>query len=305
LKQNEIKVRVGTAAQMDILDSKAEKASKESEVLQAENSIKTSDEELKKVLNLTRETFQITPADQPEIRIMKGDFNQFLLEAFQSRPDIASAKLDLKSKNIDVKYYRNQMLPDLQLQASYYTTGQGGKQFLYAPGADFFNRVPIGSITKDIWDSMQEALANLYKNYSVSLNLSIPLSLDRERAQLTRAKLSLKNSLLQLKKTENTIYSEVKQALMQLEGNLKLVNANKIRLDLEKAKLKAEEKKFSVGLSTPFNVLQKRRDLSSAQTMYLNSVRSYLMTIAGINRSLARTFKVYSIKFESIEKKLD
>lgn len=296
LRQNEIKVKVGTAAKIDILEAQAEVASYESRLIQAEQTIQTTEENLKKILNMTKTRETLIPSDTPKVTRIDTNFNGFLMEALQKRPDIEKARLDLKNHKLDVRYYRNQMLPDLQLVASYYTTGQGGDQLLFDIHP-FYGGQITGVIEKDIWETLKDNVANLYQNYSIGLSLSLPLSRSREKAQLAQARINLRKALLELKNVENTIYSEVKEVLKELETNLKLVEANRIALELEAQKLRAEEKKLSVGLSTNFQVLNFQRDFANAKTNSLKSIIDYNLTVAKLNRTLVRTFKVYRIKF--------
>jgi len=297
LKQNEIKVKVGVAAPIDILEARAEVASYESQLIQAEQSIQTAEENLKKILNMSKLNQTITPSGLPSIKTINLDFDGFLLEALQKRPDIEKARLDLKNYNINVKYYRNQMLPDLQLVASYYTTGQGGDQLIFDENP-FFGGQVIGTVDKDIWKTLNDNIANLYKNYSVGLTLTVPLSLSKEKAQLAQARINLKKGILELKNVENTIYSEVKEVIKEFETNLKLVEANKIALNLQEEKLKAEQKKLLVGLSTNFQVMEYQRDVAQAQVNDLQSRINYGLTLAKLNKILVRTFKAYNIKLK-------
>ncbi len=300
LKQNELRVKVGIAAPIDILEAKAEVASYESQIIQAEQNVQKAENNLKKILNLTSDKSTINPVDDPDTIKIPVDFNGFLLEALNNRPDIKRAKLDMENNKLRVKYARNQLLPDLQLTASYYTTGQGGDQLIYGPGSIFEAREVIGVVKKDIWNTINDSISNIYKNFSISLNLKVPLSLKKEKAELMKSKLNLKSSFLSFKKVENDIYSEVMEVVKELETNLKLVDSNKIALKLEEQKLKAEEKKLSVGLSTNYQVLNYQRDYANAQTNNLKSVVDYKMTVAKINKILARTFQVYNISFSDI-----
>lgn len=302
LRQNEIKVKVGIAAKIDILEAQAEVASYESQLIQAEQTIQTTEEHLKKILNMSKITDILLPSNKPEAKKIGTDFDSFLLEALQKRPDIERARLDLKNYNIYVKYYRNQLLPNLELTASYYTTGQGGDQLIFDVNP-FYGGEIIGVVSKDIWKTWQDNMSNLYQNYSVGLRLSIPLSLSKEKSQLAQARINLKKAFLELKNVENTIYSEVKDVMKEIESNLKLVEANKIALQLEEQKLRAEEKKLSVGLSTNFQVLNFQRDYANAQTNALKSTIDYNLSIAKLNKILVRTFEYYHIKFKDFLKK--
>lgn len=308
LKQNEIKVKVGSAAPIEILTAKADVAVNESALIQAERNIQTSEENLKRILNMSKEPATIFPSDRPEIKKIPVDFNEFLEEGLNNRPDMERAKLDLENYKIRVKYAKNQALPELNVVAFYYTTGQGGDLYEYAPGKsplqDDFDRETdtVLSQQKSIWGSMDDVFSNLYKNYSISLNLSIPIGFASEKAQLAQARINLKRSLLTLQNTENTVYSEVKEVIKQLEANAKLVEADRITLELQEQRLKAEEKRLSVGLSTNFEVLAYQRQLATSQTQALGSTIEYTMTLARINQILARTFDVYDIKFKDFIK---
>ncbi len=298
LKQNELKVRVGVLPQIDILDAQAQVAVEESNLIQAGQQIQSAEENLKKILNMSMLEQAIIPTDRPSVTKIESDFNAFLLEALENRPDIQQAKLDLKNNKIEVRYARNQLLPDLQLTASYWTTGQGGDQLIIEGNPFFGTTTVVGIIKKDIWKTINDTVSNLYQNFNVGLQLKIPLSYEKERTELALARLNLRAAFLNLKKTENTIYSEVKEVIKSLELNKKLVEARRISLDLEERKLKAEEKKYSVGLVSNYQVLMKQRDLIQAQTNHLLAQKNFKMTIADINKKLGRTFKAYDIEFK-------
>lgn len=308
LKQNEIRVKVGSAAPIEILTAKADVASNESALIQAERTIQTAEENLKRILNMSKEPATLIPSDKPEIKKIPVDFNAFLEEGLNNRPDMERAKLDLENFKIGVRYAKNQMLPELNVNAYYYTTGRGGDVKAPKPGTDPFspNFNPetdlevVAELT--IWDSLDEVFSNLYKNYGVTLNLRIPIGFAREKAMLAQARINMKRSLLTLKNTENTVYSETKEVIKELEANAKLVEADRVALELQEQRLKAEEKRLSVGLSTNFIVLDYQRQFANAQTQSLRSIIEYTMTLARINQILARTLDVYDIKFKEFVK---
>jgi outer membrane protein TolC len=298
LKQNQVKEKVGTIAPIDVLSSKAQVARNESGVISAERNIQIREETLKNILNMSKENVTIVPTDTPEIKSVSVDFNDFLLEALENRPDIKRQKINLKNNNLGVRYYKNQALPSLNLTASYSSYGQGGT--VWDIDTDLSPTDP-GYRTevekKTFLDSVKEVLKNINKNYSFSFNLQIPIGFKEERARLAQARINLKRALLELKNTENNIYKEVKDVIKELESNRKLVEADRIAMELVGENLRAEEKKLSVGLSTNFNVQEYQRQLADAETSYLRSVINYNLTLARLNQVLARTFKAHDIKF--------
>ena len=300
LKQNETQVRVGVSAPLDILTAKAEVAARESDVIQAESQIQSAEENLRKIMNKDTK-YKIIPVDEPAYAgEVSTDVNQYLLEALEKRPDIEQVRIDLKSRNIDVKYYRNQLLPDLQLMATYSTSGLSGDQIIF-DGNPLFGKI-LQVLKGGLADSLKDVLSNLYRNYSLGLSLSVPLANDSARADLATAQLSLKSSLLNLKRTEANIYSEVKQVVIDVERNQKILDANRVARDLAEQKLSAEQKKLSVGLTTNYQVLMFQRDYANALITELKSVIDYNLTLSRINQVLGKTLEKHNINFTDFVK---
>jgi len=304
LDQNEIKVKVGTVAPIEILSSKATVARNESTVIQAEQAIQSREEALKRILNMSKEPFAIIPKDEPEIKDVPLDFDAFLKEAMENRPDINQAKITLENSGLTVKYRKNQALPALRLDTSFNSSAVGGTTWDFPIPNPFdpdFVRIKTEEIS--FADTVRDVfkLKNTY--FSAGLYLNTPVLLTAGRAQLAQAKVERERAMFQLKDLENTIYSEVKDVIRQVESNKKLVEADRIALQLEGENLKAEEKKLSVGLSTNFQVLQYQQQYAAAETQLLRSTINYALTTARINQVLNRTLKKYDIEFKDLLEK--
>ncbi|MGD2091775.1 MAG: TolC family protein [Candidatus Aminicenantes bacterium] len=301
LKQNEIKVKVGTIAPIEVLSSKANVARNESTVIQAEQAIQSREEALKRILNMSKEPFAIIPKDEPEIKDIPVDFNAFLREAMNNRADMNRVKINLESNGITVKYQKNQLLPNLQMDASYGGHGYGGTTWSF-PIENPFDPAfePVEEETIRFGDMVKDIFKLEYPALSVNVNLQTPILLTAERARLAQAKIGRERAILELKDLENTIYSEVKDVIRQWESNKQLVDADRIALELEGENLKAEEKKLSVGLSTNFQVLQYQQQYAAAETQLLRSTINYVLTTARIDQVLNRTLKKYNIEFKKI-----
>ncbi len=296
LSQNELKVKVGTSAPIDILGAKAEVASYKSQLISAKQQIQRAEESLKKTLNMSKTNITLVPLDKPEMEKINLKEDELLLHALKNRPDIRSAKLQLKNHKIEVKYAKNQILPELNFKVNYYTVGVGGKQFIYGDKDPFSpNKKIIDIIERSYWDAFDDALKRKYKNYTIGLELKLPLSFAAEKARLAKARINLKKALLNYKSIENNVYAELKEALKNVESSQKLVESNSIRLELEKEKLKAEEQKLSVGLSTNFELLTKQRDFVDAQTNFLQGIINYKKAVSKINKIVTSSLTKYKI----------
>ncbi len=300
LRQNEIKMKVGTIGAIEVLSSKAGVARNESNLIIAERTVQASEEILKRILNMSRETFSIIPTDKPEIKSITADFNTFLAEALQNRPEIKQAKLSLDSTSIGVRYSRNQALPNVTFTASLNSYGLAGTTWDVDLLDPTFPRTLVSKTT--FKDSLKNSLKLINTDYTFQLGLAMPIGFSKEKATLAQAKINREKAELTLQNTENGIFSEVKDVIKELESNRKLVDADRIAMELEEQNLKAEEKKLSVGLSTNFQVLTYQQQYAQAQSQALGSTINYIKTLAKINRILNRTFKEYDIKFGDILK---
>jgi len=72
-----------------------------------------------------------------------------------------------------------------------------------------------------------------------------------------------------------SVTTAVRDAARQVNTNLKRVEATKKAAELAQQRLDAEQKRFTVGLSSTFELLQAQRDLSSANQRQLLALIDY------------------------------
>jgi outer membrane protein TolC len=75
-----------------------------------------------------------------------------------------------------------------------------------------------------------------------------------------------------LRALELQVATEVTNAALQVQANLRRVDAARAARALAERRLEAEQSKFEVGLSTNFFVVQAQRDLSDAQNVELRAL---------------------------------
>ena len=182
LAMNEKQVQVGTLPPIDILAAKAEVAAKESEIIQALASIKAAEDNLKKLLSLEEMAsdwaIAIDPTDQPEtsLRFAVPSLSEAIETARKRNPDIRKLDWTLKNKGLDVKYYKNQLLPSLDFQGSYWTTGISGDKLIYDGNPLNDENVHVIDIIRGPRsDSIKDALDAIYKSWSIGFTLKVPI----------------------------------------------------------------------------------------------------------------------------------
>ena len=97
------------------------------------------------------------------------------------------------------------------------------------------------------------------------------------------------------------IILEVREAIRQLKTDVKRVQASSVAKKIAEKKLKAEEKKFEVGLSTSFNVLEFQEDLAEQQSNEIKAIIDYNQSKTRFHQVMASTLDNHNIKLQTKE----
>jgi outer membrane protein TolC len=124
-----------------------------------------------------------------------------------------------------------------------------------------------------------------FPTWAVSLQFRYPLGRNGDRINLVRAELQNDQSLLQLVDSEREVVQQVRDLGRQVNTNLRRVASTQSARELALKRLEAEEKKFGVGLSTTFNVLQAQRDLTAARNNELRAILDYVKSLVDFEAS--------------------
>ena len=105
-----------------------------------------------------------------------------------------------------------------------------------------------------------------YYSYQIGVRLEFPLENRLARSQNTRARIQVAQAEIDLQSVENTIINEVREAIRFVETSRRVIDSSSATLTFTQEKLKAEEKKYEVGMSTAFAVLEYQSDLADAES---------------------------------------
>jgi len=303
LAKNTREVEVGMLAPIDVLSAKSEVARREADILQAESLIKSTQDQLKTILNLSfKENIDLTkivPTDTPTFEEREVSLEEALSMGLQMRPDLQAIRVDMKNKDLDLGYAKNQLLPELNFRASYWSPGLSGTQLIYENGNPLTGNV-IGTIPGKSSDALRDAFKFRYKNWTLGLTLSIPITSIVTRAQYAHARVSLEKAQVDLQNQEQQAFLEIRNAVRDVQTNYKQVQAYKLARELAQEKLDAEQKKLKVGMATNYEVLLHQRDLADAQSSELRAVIDYNLALAALNRVLGTTLEKKNIKMTEI-----
>jgi len=302
LRQFKIRIEAGTLAPIEIYQAEAEVATRKQDMIVARDLLRDTEDRLKTALNFYEKEqywdLVIVPADEPRSAVIKEDLMEGVKQAFQYRPDYNRAKMDIEARNIMVKYTKNQVLPRVDLFGTIGTMGLGGRtneealSFMGGNGEEstFWSRH---------WDDAADSMASGdYYNYAIGIKIEFPLGNRFAKSQYSRAKVEAARAATFLKDLENTVINEVREAVRQVETDLERIDAAKASLRLAEEKLKAEEKKFEVGLSTTHDLLEFQDELARAESREALSRADYEKSLANLARVKGVLLEEYNIMID-------
>jgi hypothetical protein len=156
-------------------------------------------------------------------------------------------------------------------------------------GGTFFQRAGLqGPVIATIPGGYADALNTLfgrdYPIWQVQLNVTYPIGASAADANYARGRVQRNQAAAQLKALELSVATDVTNAALQVDSNLKQYEAAMAARELAETRLSAEQSRFEVGLSTNFFVVQAQRDLATAQNSELRALLSYRQALVNFER---------------------
>ena len=282
LRDNQKRVEIGTMAPIDIVQAQAEVASNEQGVIIAEANIKTAQDNLRALIldpgTPDFWTVSFEPTDAPSFEAQAIDVDAAVRNALDKRTDLHAAKNNIEQSDINIRYFRNQILPDVNANLRYITSATGGVQLspvtdLAAIIAGTAQRSVIGD--RGYGSILGDILGNTYPNWTVGLTIGYPLGTSTPKANLARARIQYEQSQTQLKNLEMQVATQVRAVARNVNTNQQRVRSARASRLLQESKLEAEEKKLAAGMSQSFFVFQAQRDLAVARLAEIQAISDY------------------------------
>ncbi len=278
LKDNQTRVEVGTMAPIDIVQAQAEVASNESQVIVLQAQVQQMEDNLRTLIfDPQAPDFwnqHLEPVDAPTISTVQIDPGAAVKSALEKRTDLLQSARVMQQSQINIRYTKNQTLPVLNMQVGYTTNALGGSTIARdQDGTPRPVQIGYGSVLSDMFGAT-------YPSWNVGVNFSYPIGTSNAQLGLARARLQYHQAELQLRQQQMSVGQQVRDVVRRVNTNLKQIEATRAARELSERKLEAEQKKFAVGLSTAFLVVQAQRDLATARYNEVSAILNYTTSLA-------------------------
>ncbi len=275
LSENKRRVEVGALAPLDEKQSESQVAARRADLLAAQRTLDADQNALKKLIS--DDYAALNPVDfQPNETLLATVQNFELQESWRrglnQREDLKQSKLDLERNGIQLRYYKNQVYPQLDIFGTYGHGASGGTTVEFSDGFDNFRQ-------------------GNRPFYTYGLTFSIPLGNRAARERVKSSKLTVEQALLTLKKLEQDIMVQIDDSVKLAKTNFERVDATRQARVYAEAALEAEQKKLENGKSTSFVVLQLQRDLTAARSDEIRALADYNKALSSLSLNEGSTLE--------------
>jgi outer membrane protein len=277
LEDNKRQVQIGTLAPIEVVRAESEVATDQQNLIIAQTTYQQQQEFLKTAISKQVDpelaATQIEPTDAlPEPT--PGDIptlEEALNIAYSHRPELTLADLNIRDQDITIQASRVGLLPTLDVFATYLPTGLSGNScpagYTFKSGhcTNTSGAVSPVVISNGIFQSLGQIFHGNYQDYSFGFTFQVPLRNRAAQADMATALLQARQLRTQYQQTKNTITQDVKNAeIAVIQAKAQINSAQKATI-LARQTLEAEQKKFQLGESTVFMIIQDQRDLTARE----------------------------------------
>ena len=293
-------LELGALPPLDIYRSESQVAQRKIAVIQSEYSLKQVGIALRQSLGADLDDrvgaldLDLTEKAESGASLSLIDLREALIEALKNRPEIEAQNQQLAIDDINVKLANNSLKPWLDLAAFYTSSGLGGVVFGTDPNGN-----PVVISAGGFTNSLNQVGSFSFPTYGLTLQLSLPIHNSSAQADLGTALVSKRRALYQRRSLEQSISTEVKNAVHDLEQAELVITAAQTSRDLSAKNLSAEERKYQLGAETIFFVLDAQNQLSQAELNLVQARIAYQRAVTEVDHATGSLLHKHNVSISS------
>lgn len=308
LEDNKSQVDVGTLAPIAIVQAQAQVASDQQLLVQSETNVLQQETLLKSTLsrnglaNPAIATARIVATDRirvPDVEPIEP-YQDLVARALDNRPEIAQSRIQIDNSKLNLQGIRNLLLPQISVIGDLRNnalTGSVNSQVNPATGiVPGHNADPF--FIGGYGDILSQLFGRNFPNYTVGVQLSIPLRNRAAQANMMTQELNIRQNELSVQRQINQIRVDVQTALTAVnQARAQYKAATQARI-LQEQTADAEVKKLAVGASTPYNVILMQRDMWAAEDAEVQAEALYVLSRVQLAFATGTTLESYNVQFD-------
>jgi len=307
LDQTKTQYEVGVVSRVEVVEAEAGVADREFELIRTANVFRNSQDQVIDTV-LGRElaamtSFQFVPTEDPEsYELRQVDVELAVRQAFRERPELKIEDRQIEQGEVQLKFAKNQRLPQLDLEMRYGFVGVGGDGQA-TPNLDPSTPPPVPPGNSSFSDSTRDYFTgDGADNYRIQAIFSIPFPNTAARKRVVVSELELRRARTRRLRLEQTIILEVRGAVRLLSASAQGIDAAERRRLAAEEQLRAEKIRLEHGESTPFEVLQRESDLVEAESQKIGALQTYRSAEIGLERAQGTILDFHGVVVDEARK---
>lgn len=271
-------VEAGILPPVEIVQTEADIASQEFNMLTARGAFESARFSLIKILDIDREA-ELDPIDPITFPTFAMTLDEARSLAHEHRPDYIQSEASLAIAKYELDVAENNRRWDLDFQSRYRLTG---------------NNTRLGSSVDDVFSRDNE-------DWSVGLVLDIPIGDLTPRQEALRARSRALKAELDLVEVRENAEIEIREGFRAIEISRERVRVAGVARELAERKLEIEKGKLQTGRTTNFAVVTFQNDLIRARLNEIAAQITYLNAITSLDETLGTTLDSWNIRIEELD----
>lgn len=333
LRQIEAKIEAGAAAPLERAEVATELANREGSLLLATQTVSIAENTLKQLVLRDplsaewQETF--VPTDKPAFSLDPMNLDDAIKDAMDNRFELKRLKLQREINAVDIKYFKNQTKPQIDLNTQFYLggvsrsgTNSATTTSLITGSPDLFlfnglnsTRTSLGlpvltnpslvipASPSFLFGGFNRSLANLFRgdapNFQIGATISFPFRNRTAKANLDGARIQSDQLQAQTRSREQVVLVEVRNAVQAVETSRQRVLTARRARESAEIQLEGERKLYEAGKSTTFLLFQRENSLTNARNAEIRAETDYNKALADLQRVTSTAFRANNIIVKS------
>jgi outer membrane protein len=339
MRNIEAEIGAGAKAPLDRAQVQTDIATREANLYVATQNVSVAENSLKQLMlkdpSSPEWSAQLTPTDTPSFDLVPVNLSAALDDAHKNRPELRRLNLQKDINSVDIQFYQNQNLPQVDIQSTVATTGLAGTQvgtpagtlvplisgsattsssaFLLSQIQDIQRRagfpvatvptVASSGVASYLIGGYGKDITNLFgfgtRNITVGVAISFPFHNKTAEANLAGARIQREQLDASYRSQDQAIEMDVRNAAQSVDTAQKRVVASRAARESAEAQLAGEQKLYEVGRSTTFLLLQRQQELTAARTNELQAQTDYNKALADLQRATGSTLRANNVTVEN------
>jgi HAE1 family hydrophobic/amphiphilic exporter-1 len=335
MRNIEAEIAEGAKAPLDRAQVMTDIASRESLLFVATQTVSTSENTLKQLMlrdpMAPEWSAQLTPTDTPTLDMSPVNLTAALEEAHKNRPELKRLNLEKDINTVDIQFFKNQTLPQVDIQSTVATTGLAGTSLGLPAGTQVplisgnpntndsafllqqirniqtaggfplavVPNVATSGAPSDLIGGYGQTLKNLAgfstRNITVGVAISFPLRNRTAEANLASARIQRDQIAASYRSQDQAVEMDVRNAAQSVDTQQKRLVASRKARESAEQQLEGEQKLYAVGRSTTFLLLERQNELTTARTSELLAQTEYNKALADLQRATASTLRLNNV----------